>query len=69
MKKAVILSERQAALVEAPIPQPEGDEALVKVHVTPMCTEYKALAERPAGRVPGPRGGGRGRRRRAARPC
>ena len=41
MKKAVILSTRQAALVEVPTPQPEGDEALVKVHVTPMCTEYK----------------------------
>lgn len=49
MKKAIITGVRQAALVEAPVPQPEGDEALVKVHVTPMCTEYKAyVAGRPS---------------------
>lgn len=41
MKKAVILGERQAALVDAPDPRPIADWALVKVHVTPMCTEYK----------------------------
>jgi threonine dehydrogenase-like Zn-dependent dehydrogenase len=41
MKKAVILGERQAALVEVPDPQPREDWATVKVHATPMCTEYK----------------------------
>jgi L-iditol 2-dehydrogenase len=41
MKKAVILGEREAGLVEVPDPQPREDWALVKVHVTPMCTEYK----------------------------
>jgi threonine dehydrogenase-like Zn-dependent dehydrogenase len=49
MKKAIITGERQAQLVEVPVPQPERDETLVKVHVTPTCTEYKAyLAGRPA---------------------
>ena len=41
MKKAVILGERRAALVEVPDPQPAEDWAVVKVHATPMCTEYK----------------------------
>ena len=41
MKKVVILGERQAGLVETSIPQPKEDWALVKVHATPMCTEYK----------------------------
>ena len=43
MKKAVILGERQAALVDAPDPRPKEDWALVKVHATPMCTEYKTF--------------------------
>jgi threonine dehydrogenase-like Zn-dependent dehydrogenase len=43
VRKAAILGERRAALVEVPTPQPKGDWALVKVHVTPMCTEYKAF--------------------------
>lgn len=41
MKKAVILGERRAGLVEVPTPQPKEDWALVKVTVAPMCTEYK----------------------------
>jgi threonine dehydrogenase-like Zn-dependent dehydrogenase len=41
MKKAVILGEHQAGLVDVPTPQPKADWALVKVYVTPMCTEYK----------------------------
>lgn len=41
MKKAVILGERQAGLVEVPDPQPKEDWVLVKVHAAPMCTEYK----------------------------
>jgi len=41
MKKAVILGEQKAGLVEVPDPQPKEDWALVKVHAAPMCTEYK----------------------------
>jgi L-iditol 2-dehydrogenase len=41
VKKVVITSERQVGLVEVPDPQPRENWALVKVHVTPMCTEYK----------------------------
>jgi L-iditol 2-dehydrogenase len=41
MKKAVILGERRAGLVEVPVPQAKENWALVKVHATPMCTEYK----------------------------
>jgi len=43
MKKAVITGERQAAVVDVPDPGPKGDWALVKVHVAPMCTEYKGF--------------------------
>ncbi len=43
MKKAVILGEREAGLVEVPDPEPKEDWALVKVHAAPMCTEYKAF--------------------------
>lgn len=41
MKKAIIQGTRQAALVEVPEPKPVQNWALVKVTVTPMCTEYK----------------------------
>ena len=41
MKKAIIVGERQAGIVDVPIPKPKEDWVLVKVHVTPMCTEYK----------------------------
>lgn len=43
MKKAVILGERRAALVDAPVPQAKENWVVVKVHVAPMCTEYKAF--------------------------
>ena len=43
MKKAVILGERQAGLVDAPDLQPKENWAVVKVHAAPMCTEYKAF--------------------------
>lgn len=43
MKKAVILGERQAGLVEVPDPQPKEDWAVVKIHAAPMCTEYKGF--------------------------
>jgi len=41
MKRAVILGERRAAIVDAPEPRPRDDWVVVKVHVAPMCTEYK----------------------------
>ena len=43
MLKAAITGTRKAELVEAPTPQAKEDWALVKVHATPMCTEYKAF--------------------------
>lgn len=43
MKKAAIIGERQAALVDAPDPQPKEDWVVVKVHAAPMCAEYKAF--------------------------
>jgi len=42
MRKAVILGERKAGLVEMPIPKPKEDWVLVRMQVIPMCTEYKA---------------------------
>ena len=43
MKKAVILGERRAGIVDVPDPQPKEDWVLVKVHASAMCTEYKAF--------------------------
>ena len=42
MQKVVILGERHVEMVEVPDPQPKENWAVVKVHATPMCTEYKA---------------------------
>ncbi|MBN1642056.1 MAG: zinc-binding dehydrogenase [Anaerolineae bacterium] len=50
MLKAVVLGVRQAGLVEMPIPRPVADWALVKMHVVPMCTEYKAWLQGPGAR-------------------
>jgi threonine dehydrogenase-like Zn-dependent dehydrogenase len=41
MKKAVIVGERQATLVDVPEPQPMENWVVVKVHAAPMCAEYK----------------------------
>jgi len=43
MKRAAIVGERKAELVEVPDPEPKGDWVVVKVHAVPMCTEYKAF--------------------------
>ena len=43
MKKAVILGARQAALVQVSEPHAIEDWVVVKVHIIPMCTEYKAF--------------------------
>lgn len=45
MKKAAILGERRAGLIETEIPQPPAGWALVKVHVAPMCAEYKGFVQ------------------------
>lgn len=41
MKRAAITGVRQAALVDAPMPDPKEDWVLVKVQAVPLCTEYK----------------------------
>jgi L-iditol 2-dehydrogenase len=41
MKVAVISGKRAAGLVERPSPTPSDDFVLVKIHLVPMCTEYK----------------------------
>lgn len=41
MQLAAITGKRQAQLVERETPHAWGDVAVVKIHVTPMCTEYK----------------------------
>jgi len=43
MQKAAITGIRQARLVEAPTPSAKENWALVQVHASPMCTEYKAF--------------------------
>ena len=40
--KARIVGRRQADVVAAPVPEPTEDWAVVKVHASAMCTEYKA---------------------------
>lgn len=41
MQVAAITGKRQAQLVERETPRAWGDVVVVKIHVTPMCTEYK----------------------------
>lgn len=43
MKKAVILGERQAGLMDVPAPIPHDDWVLLKIHAAPMCAEYKGF--------------------------
>ena len=40
MKKAIIVGERKAEIVEVPTPRPKEDWVLVKVYVAPICAEY-----------------------------
>jgi len=42
LKKVIIRGPQQAEVVDVPDPAPRGDWAMVRVLVTPMCTEYKA---------------------------
>jgi L-iditol 2-dehydrogenase len=41
MKKAAVLGERHAGLIDVPDLQPFANWVVVKVHAAPMCTEYK----------------------------
>lgn len=43
MKKAVVVGERKAALVDVSEPKAKENWVVVKVHAAPMCTEYKAF--------------------------
>lgn len=45
MKKAVVTGVKQVELQEFPIPKATGDLVVVKIHIAPMCTEYKAYLE------------------------
>ncbi len=42
MIQTVITGERQVAFHEMPDPQPKADWAVVKVHASALCTEYKS---------------------------
>lgn len=43
MKRVQVFGKRQARLVEVADPTPKEDWVVVKIHVTPMCTEYKTF--------------------------
>ena len=43
MKVAAILGEGKGGLVDQPDPEPKEDFVLVKVHLVPICTEYKGF--------------------------
>ena len=45
MKIVTITGERECELVDKPTPQAKENFAVVKVHVAPMCTEYKPYAK------------------------
>ena len=58
MKKVAILGERQVALLEVPRPEPKGNWAVVKVHASALCTEYKAYLAGRESLNPGHEGAG-----------
>ena len=45
MKRVIVTGKKQAGIAEGPDPKAKEDWVVVKVHVAPMCTEYKAFAE------------------------
>ncbi|MEM7034823.1 MAG: zinc-binding dehydrogenase [Chloroflexota bacterium] len=45
MLQAMISGKRQVDFQELPDPKPKADWALVKVHASALCTEYKAYVE------------------------
>lgn len=58
MIQATISGERQIEFVELPDPKPTADWALVKVHASALCTEYKAYVEGRTSSVMGHEGAG-----------
>ena len=50
MKKAVVTGIHQIGLADVETPRPIENWALVKIHVAPMCTEYKAFLAGRTGR-------------------
>ena len=46
MKVVAITGKRKCKLVDKPTPRAKENFAVVKVHVAPMCTEYKPYANR-----------------------
>ncbi len=44
MKSVIVKGKEQAGIAMGGIPKARGDWVVVKVHVAPMCTEYKAFA-------------------------
>ena len=44
MKRVVVLGKERAGVETAATPKAKDNWAVVKVHVAPMCTEYKAFA-------------------------
>ena len=45
MKVTSMFGDGKAGLVEKPDPKAKGEFVVVKIHVTPMCTEYHSLKE------------------------
>ncbi len=41
MKKVILSGVRQSDIIDVEVPKPVADWALVRVTITPMCTEYK----------------------------
>ncbi len=44
MKKVIITGPQQCDVVDVPDPTPLGNWVVVKIHIAPMCTEYKAYS-------------------------
>jgi len=45
VKKVTVTGVREVAVIDAPDPRPKENWVLVKVHIAPMCTEFKAYRE------------------------
>ena len=44
MKQVAVNGKEQAGITTVEMPRAKDNWVLVKVHVAPMCTEYKAFA-------------------------
>jgi hypothetical protein len=45
MKQVIITGPRQVEMVDRPDPHAKGEYVVVKVHATPLCTEYKVYRD------------------------